>query len=96
MAILQAAGVPCGVVQDGRDKTEHDAQLAARQFLWNVQHTEIGERACEGPVPWLARTPGSMRRGAPLLGEHTDAVLREVLGMSDDGVAQAIASGACQ
>lgn len=93
---LQAAGVPCGVVQDARDKVEHDRQLRARRFLVKADHAELGEQTFEGPVPRLSRTPGRVDRGAPLLGEHTEHVLRELLGMSETEVAEVLASGACQ
>jgi crotonobetainyl-CoA:carnitine CoA-transferase CaiB-like acyl-CoA transferase len=96
MEVLQAAGVPCGAVQDARDKVEHDPQLRARGFFQRAEHTEVGERIFEGPVPGLSRTSGRVERGAPLLGEHTEHVLREVLGMDDAEVAEVTASGACQ
>jgi len=96
MDTLQAAGVPCGVVQDARDKIERDPQLAHRGFLSKADHPEIGEHRFEGAIPRLTRTPGSVRRGAPLIGEHTEQVLREVLGMDGAEIEEVTASGACQ
>ncbi len=96
MAALQAKGVPCGVVQDARDKIERDPQLAHRGFLAKADHPEIGEQRFEGAVPRLVRTPGIVRRGAPLIGEHTEQVLRDVLGMDGAEIAEVAASGACQ
>jgi len=93
---LQAAGVPCGVVQDAQDKIERDRQLSHRSFFSRADHPEIGERAFEGAVPRLVRTPGSVRQGAPLLGEHTERVLRDALGMDDAEIAEVTASGACR
>ncbi len=45
-------------------------------------------------VPFqLSGTPGRPRRAAPLLGEHNDYVLQEVLGMSENEVNQCILDG---
>jgi crotonobetainyl-CoA:carnitine CoA-transferase CaiB-like acyl-CoA transferase len=46
------------------------------------------------PPVRLSETPGSIRRPAPLLGEHTDQVLRERLGMKDEEIARLRAAGA--
>jgi crotonobetainyl-CoA:carnitine CoA-transferase CaiB-like acyl-CoA transferase len=40
-----------------------------------------------GPPLRMSETPGTVRTPAPLLGEHTDTVLRERLGVSDDDLA---------
>ena len=39
-----------------------------------------------GVVPKLSRTPGTVRSVGPELGEHTDAVLREIAGLSEEAV----------
>ena len=46
-----------------------------------------------GVVPKLSRTPGSIRSTGPDLGEHTDAVLREIAGLTDAEIAQLRESG---
>jgi crotonobetainyl-CoA:carnitine CoA-transferase CaiB-like acyl-CoA transferase len=38
-------------------------------------------------VPKLSETPGSIRSLGPKLGEHTDEVLRDLLGMNDEQIA---------
>ena len=81
MTALQAAGVPCGVVQDAADKVERDAQLQHREFFVRAGHAEIGEQRFEGPIPRLGRTPGGVSGGAPVLGDHTREVLGEWLTM---------------
>jgi len=83
-------------VQDARDKIERDPQLAHRGLLSKADHPEIGEQRFEGAIPRLIRTPGSVCRGAPLIGEHTERVLRDALGMDDAEIAEVTASGACR
>lgn len=88
MDLLQRTGVPAGVVQNAEDKVERDAQLRARQWLVEAEHPEIGRRMFEGVSARLSKTPGCVRHGAPLLGGDNDFVLREVLGLSDEEMAE--------
>lgn len=92
MRILQGAGVPAGVAQKG-DRLLADPQLAARGF-W--EHVELpgGEAPPHLSRPFrLSKTPGASRSRAPMLGEHTEAVLREVAGFSDEELAELAAAG---
>ncbi|GAA0526372.1 CoA transferase [Paractinoplanes ferrugineus] len=73
--LLQAAGVPAAVVSTGADLTDRDPQLAARGFYPVLRHPVAGEVRHEGSV-----LPARVDRSAPLLGEHTVAVLEELLG----------------
>ncbi|MCC7325789.1 MAG: CoA transferase [Burkholderiales bacterium] len=90
---LQAAGVhahPVATVADLFD----DPQLAQRR-LWRRQpHAVFGEQVCCFPAFDLSDTPGEITCAAPLLGEHTEQVLRELLGMSAEEVAAHEAAGA--
>ncbi len=88
MARLQAAGVPAGVVQDGRDLVERDPHLRARGFYVTLGHPQAGIFAHEGVVPRLEDTPGGVVTPAPCLGEHTDAVLCDLLGLGDTDLAR--------
>jgi succinyl-CoA:(S)-malate CoA-transferase subunit B len=50
---------------------------------------DTGEQIiCPAPVPRLSETPGSIRSLGPKLGEHTDEILREVLGFDDAKIAR--------
>jgi len=89
MAQLQAAGVPAGVVQNARDMLE-DAHLAARGYYVYLDHPEAGRTAYDGPPFRLSRTPGVLRSPAPLLGEHNEIVCKQILGMTDDEIAEAL------
>jgi crotonobetainyl-CoA:carnitine CoA-transferase CaiB-like acyl-CoA transferase len=92
MMLMQAAGVPAGVVQDGEDLLTRDPQLKERGFHVWLDHPEAGKIAHDGLTFALSATPGEIRR-APLLGEHNDYVYREVLGFSEDEVNRLITEG---
>jgi len=92
MLLLQRAGVPAGVAQDGEDLQTRDPQLKERGFYVYLDHPETGRIAHDGLTFALSATPGEIRR-APLLGEHNEYVYREILGFSEDKVNQLITDG---
>ena len=83
MDTLQMVGVPAGVVNDSRDLFE-DPQLKHRGHFQYLDHPEIGPYATERSEFTLSRTPGSLDRPAPLLGQDTEYVLTELIGLSAD------------
>ncbi len=90
MEQLQAAGIPAGVVQNARDLLESDEHMKARGYYVYLDHVEAGHTAYDGPPFVLSKTPGVLRSPAPCLGEHNDYVCREILGMTDDEIADAL------
>lgn len=88
MALLQAAGVRAGVVQKASDRFEHDPQLAHRNWWHSLPHPELGDCDYDGIVPGMARTPGELRSASPVLGADTHEVMRDLLGMSDEEIAE--------
>lgn len=92
MTKLQSAGVPAGVLQTAEDLMENDPQLKHRHFFWEVNHPEIGRHRIRGPSFVLSKSQYEVRR-APLLGEHNEYVFEEILGMSDDEIAELIIEG---
>jgi crotonobetainyl-CoA:carnitine CoA-transferase CaiB-like acyl-CoA transferase len=94
MLLLQAAGVPAGVVQRSSDHLQ-DPQLTHRQFFRPLQHPEMGEVPYEGHQFAIHGYDNGPRLPAPCLGEHTYEVLTAVLGFDDDEVADLMARGAC-
>jgi crotonobetainyl-CoA:carnitine CoA-transferase CaiB-like acyl-CoA transferase len=94
MHLLQAAGVPAGMVQRSSDHID-DPQLAHRAFFRRLEHPEMGEVPYEGHQYRILGYDNGPRFPAPCLGEHTYEVLTEVLGMDEDEAAEALASGAC-
>ncbi len=81
MATLQAAGVEAGVVQSYADLLE-DPQLAARGHWVRLEHVHLGEMLFERSGFRLSNSPGGYPAPGPNLGEHTDQVLRDHLGLS--------------
>jgi benzylsuccinate CoA-transferase BbsF subunit len=92
MKRLQAARIPSGVVQSGADLAS-DPQLKSRGFFRRVPDAAGNTQVIEGAPYKLSRTPGGAYMGAPELGDHQDYVLRQVLGMSDDELAECAIAG---
>lgn len=93
---LQRSGLAAGVVQDGRDLVEHDPQLKARAYLQLVEHPRAGEFLHEGLPARMSVTPGAITRPAPLLGQHTDEILQEFVGLDEAAIASLRADGALE
>ena len=89
LVAMQAHGVPAGVVQNARDMLE-DEHLKARGYYVYLDHPEAGITAYDGPPFRLSKTPGVLRSPAPLLGQHNELVCKEILGMSDEEIAEAL------
>ena len=81
---LQARGVPAGVVQSAADVVERDPQLKHRGHWIKLDHPEMGETIYNAPPMRFSRIPVELKHPAPLLGEHTDEICRELLGLSDE------------
>jgi benzylsuccinate CoA-transferase BbsF subunit len=88
MERLQAGGLAAGVMQDAADLIERDPQLAHRGHWQTLTHPEMGDCVYGSPPFRLARTPGRLRSPAPLLGQHTEEVLTELLGLDEDQIAE--------
>ena len=92
LAALEAASVPAGRIYTVADIAA-DPHYAARGMLQQLQLADGSPVAVPGIVPKLSRTPGGHRRNAPVLGQDTDAVLRElgltgaqIQGLKDRGI----------
>ena len=93
VTLLQRAGVPSMPVHTGLTLSK-DPHVRERGILQTVKHPKLGEREVVGP-PW--RLEGAaVRRSAPLLGEHNDTVLREILGLSQEEIDELERAGALQ
>jgi formyl-CoA transferase len=71
---LEAAGVPCGVLQT-YDQVLTDSHLQARGFLVELEHPVLGALKATGSPVHMSRTPPRVERAGPDLGEHTAEVL---------------------
>ena len=73
--------VPVGKVNSIADIFE-DEHFAARGNLAHVMDPELGDIVVPGVVPTLSATPGRIDSLGPTLGSSTDAVMRELLGLT--------------
>ena len=74
---LTADGVPCGAVRDVSEVLQ-DPQLEVRSMIQAVEHAALGTVRVLGVPVKLSDTPGAVRAAPPTLGQHTDAILREI------------------
>lgn len=74
---LNKAGVPCGPILNVKQVFE-DPQVQHLGLTQPVRHPERGEIRVQGLPATLSRTPGAIRRAAPVHGEHTDEILAEI------------------
>lgn len=95
METLLSAGVPAGAVQRSSDLAT-DPQYAHRQFHRFHEHPVMGRVPYAGVQYRILGYEAGPYRFAPLLGEHTDRVLAEELGMAIEEIQQARDAGALQ
>jgi crotonobetainyl-CoA:carnitine CoA-transferase CaiB-like acyl-CoA transferase len=87
IAKLDAAGVPVGPVNDVAEVLA-DAQVRARKLVGSFDYPGVGEfKALALPYKFLGWDDPEIGR-PPALGEHTDAILKERLGYSDERIAE--------
>jgi formyl-CoA transferase/CoA:oxalate CoA-transferase len=92
-SVLLAAGIPMGAINSIGQVVEHP-QVAARGTLVEMDHPRAGKVKMVGAPVRLSKTPGSVRTPAPMLGEHTDEVLRDLLGLGAHEIADLRSAGA--
>ena len=92
METLNPLHVPCGPVLSMKELAE-DPSLRESGIVVEVDHPTRGPHLTVGNPIKLSDSPADIRR-SPLLGEHTDEILHEVLGMTPDEIAAAKADGA--
>lgn len=95
MVLMQTDGVPAGLVENVQDLMDHDPQLRHSHFYWEVENPEVGKYKTTRP-PFLASKSTYEVRYAPLLGEHNEYICKEILGMSDEEIAEAVIEGALE
>jgi crotonobetainyl-CoA:carnitine CoA-transferase CaiB-like acyl-CoA transferase len=92
MHALQQAGVPAGVVHTNRGVIE-DAQLQHRGHFVYFDHPGVGRHPVQRSEFRLSQAIAEHRWAAPLIGQHTAQVCKEILDMSEDEIATLMAEG---
>jgi crotonobetainyl-CoA:carnitine CoA-transferase CaiB-like acyl-CoA transferase len=86
MELVQGVDVCAAVVQDVEDQFKNDKQYAATGYLVNLKEPEAGDVVTENVPMRMSLTPGKVRGVAPLMGEHTHEIAKNLLGLSDDEI----------
>lgn len=86
VTVLEAAGVPCGPVND-LQQVFADPQVIARGLRLDLPHPLAGSTPQVASPLRLSASPVEYRQAPPLLGEHTERVLGEVLGLDASQIA---------
>lgn len=79
--VLGAAGIPCGPIHDV-GQVCNDVQVAAREMIIELEHPVAGRQKMPNTPLKFSQTPIDLQEPAPLLGQHTEQVLGEWLGLS--------------
>lgn len=82
MAILEEAGIPCAPI-NSVDKIVNDPHIKAREMIVEVEHPVAGHLKMPGVPVKMSLTPGSVDFPAPMLGQHTEEILKEILGWDE-------------
>ena len=85
-ALLDDYGVPMSPIYSIQDIFE-DPQYKARENIVEVEHPRLGKVKIPGIVPKFSETPGSIRQIAPDLGEHSEDILSNLLGLDEQRIA---------
>ena len=94
-AALISVGVAAHMLQNSPE-CMNDPQLVAREHFISVPHASLGEFVVENSRFVLSRTPASVCRAGPEMGEHNIEVLENTLGYDGQQIANALASLALQ
>ncbi|MEO6986989.1 MAG: CaiB/BaiF CoA-transferase family protein [Paralcaligenes sp.] len=86
---LEKAGVPAGPINT-MDQVYDDPQVQSRGMQMSLPHSSAGQAPVGASPLRLSGSPVNYRHAAPLLGEHTEQVLRERLGLSEAEIRQLI------
>jgi crotonobetainyl-CoA:carnitine CoA-transferase CaiB-like acyl-CoA transferase len=93
VARFAEAGLPAGPIND-IGQVFDDPQVRHREMAVEVEHPTAGRVRLPGIPVKFAGTPARVQGPPPTLGQHTDEVLRDVLGLSPAAIAELRASGA--
>jgi succinate--hydroxymethylglutarate CoA-transferase len=89
---LKAAGIPCGRINSVAQALD-DPHTAARSMIETVEHPLLGALRTVGIPFKFSDTPASVRQAPPVLGQHTDEILANDLGLDAGAIAALRADG---
>jgi crotonobetainyl-CoA:carnitine CoA-transferase CaiB-like acyl-CoA transferase len=92
MEILQAVGVPCGIVAHPAHHMG-DPQMAHRGYPKLVDQQELAAILLEGPGFLGSDLPEVLTEQAPMLGEHTREIASRLLGLSAEAIQELVDEG---
>src|SRR5438128_7172560 len=92
LELLEAAGVPNGPINDVAQVFE-EPQVKARGVRLELEHAAAGALPSVASPMRFSETPIEYRRGPPVLGEHTEEVLRGLLGQNESDIARLRSAG---
>ena len=93
-ALLVGAGVPVAPVLKPEERIDLDPSTGDFGLWPTAHHTAMGDVRVDGQAAHFSKTDWKIERGAPCLGEHTEAVLGRVLGLDDRDIAELREEGA--
>jgi crotonobetainyl-CoA:carnitine CoA-transferase CaiB-like acyl-CoA transferase len=73
-----------------------DPQLVHRRLFRELEHPELGRAPYTGHMFSIRGYDSGPRFASPSLGEHNEWVLKEILGLTDDEVTEAVIAGALE
>ena len=86
-SIMETAKVPCSKVNNAKDCFENEHFKSRGDWITYEDQTVGADITAFGIAPKMSETPGNVWRGAPSLGQDTDAVLKTILGYDDAKIA---------
>ncbi|KAJ2732248.1 hypothetical protein IW152_003968 [Coemansia sp. BCRC 34962] len=92
LAMLEGCGLPYGPVNSVAQTFAHP-QVLARRVVREIEHPFAGKIRVAGPAVEYSESAVDVRLPPPMLGQHTELVLRSVLGYSDQQIERAVSSG---
>lgn len=87
LSVLEEAGLPCAPINT-IDRIVNDPHVKAREMIVEVEHPVAGKLKMPGIPIKLSATPGAVESPAPLLGQHTNEIITEILGWDEERISR--------